>query len=156
MKPSKFCLLMIIFVILPMCSVQLAGGAEPCEFDQNNDGDVDGRDLYLYAQSINEAPADHSDLALQFSKSDCFIVPAPQITFAASPEITNGTTAATLSWTAAYADSISIAPDPGDVTGSSSIVVTPAATTEYTLTATGKGGASQRKITGKLRDVLKF
>ena len=107
------------------------------------------------AESIDgQVMGDHDKVICGIAPFDS--ATADQITFAASPEITNGTTAATLSWTAAYADSISIAPDPGDVTGSSSIVVTPAATTEYTLTATGKGGASQRKITGKLRDVLKF
>ncbi|MFT5853342.1 MAG: arylsulfatase A-like enzyme [Verrucomicrobiales bacterium] len=70
---------------------------------------------------------------------------------AASPSIPSGSST-TLSWDSAGATSLSIAPDVGDVTGIStdgtgSIVVTPTATTTYTLTATNAIGASSATVT---------
>ncbi|MCK5229248.1 MAG: chitobiase/beta-hexosaminidase C-terminal domain-containing protein [Desulfobulbaceae bacterium] len=146
MKQSKLILFMTIFTVLTIL-VQFASGSEPCTFDLDNDGDVDGRDLYFFTQLTNPTPQDYADFAMQFGKTDCLIVPAPQITFEANPEIINGITSSTLSWTVIHATSIRIEPVPGDVTGSSSVNVTPALTTEYTLTATGKGGSSQSKTT---------
>ena len=45
----------------------------------------------------------------------------------------------TLNWAVTGADTLSIAPTPGAVTGNS-VTVTPNATTTYTLTATNAGG----------------
>ncbi len=61
--------------------------------------------------------------------------------------MTNGLNSATLSWNVLYADSITIEPGPGDVSAITYIDVTPDVTTEYTLTATGKGGSSNQKVT---------
>ncbi|MBI9090107.1 MAG: chitobiase/beta-hexosaminidase C-terminal domain-containing protein [Desulfobacterium sp.] len=137
------------FVILAMVMIyaQMAGGSEPCSFDLDNDGDVDGLDLSFFYQLPDTPPQDYSDFAGQLGKTDCLVVPAPLITFAANPEMTNGLTSATLSWNVLYADSITLEPGPGDVSAITYIDVTPAVTTEYTLTATGKGGSSHQKMT---------
>ncbi|MCF8069326.1 MAG: chitobiase/beta-hexosaminidase C-terminal domain-containing protein [Desulfobacterales bacterium] len=74
-------------------------------------------------------------------------VPAPIVTFNADPQITDGLTSATLAWTTLYADSISIEPGPGDVTGQNTTDVFPESTTEYILTATGNGGITTATFT---------
>lgn len=72
---------------------------------------------------------------------------APTIaSFTASPSSIPPGGSATLSWTVSGADSISISPGIGAVTGSS-ITVTPGATTTYTLTATNTAGSVTRTAT---------
>ncbi len=68
---------------------------------------------------------------------------APVIsTFLANPtSITNGQSS-TLSWTVTGATSLTLNPGNVNVTGTASRVVSPTATTSYTLTATGAGGTS--------------
>lgn len=146
MKQSKLLFFTTVFFMVAILS-QFTFGADPCSFDLDNDGDVDGRDLHLFTQIVSPAQQEYTDFAAQFGKTDCLIVPAPGITFQGTPLITNGVTSSTLSWTCIYADTIIIQPGPGDVTGSNSIVITPDVTTEYTLTATGKGGSRQSKVT---------
>nr|WP_319394654.1 chitobiase/beta-hexosaminidase C-terminal domain-containing protein [uncultured Desulfobacter sp.] len=146
MKRSKLILFISVFIFLSVL-VQAGFCADSCSFDFENDGDVDGKDVFLFSRSENPTLQDYSDLAAQFGKTGCMITAAPQITFHADPQITNGTTSATLSWTALYTDSMTIEPGIGEVTGTSSVVITPAQTTEYTLTAVGNGGQSQSKVT---------
>jgi hypothetical protein len=68
--------------------------------------------------------------------------PIPVIaSFTVSPAITVLGTTATLSWSVSDATSLSIDQGVGTVTGTSK-PVTPAATTTYTLTATGPGGSA--------------
>jgi len=67
-------------------------------------------------------------------------LPKPVISsFTASPTTINAGDSATLSWSVTGADTVSIAPAIGTVTGNS-ISVTPATTNSYTLTATSAGG----------------
>jgi hypothetical protein len=73
------------------------------------------------------------------------------VSFSASPAtlpLGGGTT--TLSWSVAGADSLSIAPDVGAVTGSS-VQVTVSSTTTYTLTATSSTGTSRKDTTVTVR-----
>ncbi len=76
--------------------------------------------------------------------------PPPVITgFTASPDtITSGSS--TLAWTVSGATSLSLQADsganPGDVTGKTNYVVSPQATTRYTLTARNAGGSDARVI----------
>jgi len=59
--------------------------------------------------------------------------------------------AATLHWEVLNAYTVSIAPDPGTVALRGTQRVTPAATTTYTLTATGAGGEISRAVTVTVR-----
>ncbi len=73
--------------------------------------------------------------------------PPPEIVFnAAPPDILLGASS-TLEWSTKDADSVSIAPGIGAVDPSGTLTVTPASTTEYTLTATGPGGAAEARTT---------
>lgn len=82
------------------------------------------------------------------------VVPAkPEITsFSANPATIQQLGSATLSWqTSGQVDSLNITanvgPNVGDVTGKSSIAVSPMTTTEYTLTAVNSGGQTTKKTT---------
>ncbi len=80
------------------------------------------------------------------SKVTVTVVAAPSITsFTATPSILNpvttGTITATLSWTVADQTEVSISSGVGEVTGSS-VAVTPANTTTYTLTAKNAAGTA--------------
>jgi hypothetical protein len=74
--------------------------------------------------------------------------PAPAIaSFTASPgQISSGGTA-TLTWTVSDATALAIDQGVGDVTGKTSVNVTPTATTAYILTATGPGGTKTATAT---------
>jgi hypothetical protein len=73
--------------------------------------------------------------------------PSPAITsFAASPAAVNPGQAAALAWTVTGASTLRIDPEVGPVTGTS-VTVTPAATTLYTLTATNSNGAATATAT---------
>ncbi len=74
--------------------------------------------------------------------------PVPTVEIAANPETIRLGAAATLSWSAAYADSCVIDPDVGQaapINGSTS--VSPGQTTTYTLTAVGPGGSASADVT---------
>lgn len=69
---------------------------------------------------------------------------APTIgTFGAAPNVITLGDSTTLSWTVAGAVQLSVQPGNVDVTGSTSLVVSPAATTSYVLTATNSVGSVQ-------------
>ncbi len=73
--------------------------------------------------------------------------PSPVIgSFSATPNQIFPGEAVQLSWNVTNAESITIAPDVGTVSGTS-VTVRPNQTTEYTLTATNKAGSSQAKTT---------
>jgi hypothetical protein len=70
---------------------------------------------------------------------------APTIaSFSASPASIASGAASTLRWSVSGADSLSISPGVGPVSGSSA-TVRPATSTEYTLTATNAGGSTKAK-----------
>ncbi|MDF1592228.1 MAG: hypothetical protein P1P89_11980 [Desulfobacterales bacterium] len=71
----------------------------------------------------------------------------PSVTITAFPEIIQTGEAATLSWSAANVDSISIAPGIGTVSAEGSVTVSPQQTTTYTITATGAGGTVTDSVT---------
>ena len=74
--------------------------------------------------------------------------PAPTVTsFSASPASIAQGQSSTLSWTVSNAASVTIDQGIGTVTASGSTVVSPAATTTYTLTATNASGSSTVKTT---------
>jgi hypothetical protein len=93
-------------------------------------------------------------LALTLSASGCFsgashpITPGSPViqSFQASPAAVASGGTATLSWSVTGADTLSIAPGVGTVTGTS-VQVAPTATTTYTLTATNAGGNSTSTVT---------
>jgi hypothetical protein len=68
----------------------------------------------------------------------------PTASLSASPASITAGQSATLSWSTANATSVSISPQVGTVATSGSVVVTPAQTTTYTLTASGSGGTVTR------------
>ena len=66
----------------------------------------------------------------------------PSVTLSASPTTVESGDPSTLSWTSTDATQLTIAPDVGTVTAQGSTKVTPAASTTYTITASGPGGSS--------------
>jgi peptidoglycan-associated lipoprotein len=66
----------------------------------------------------------------------------PTVTLSASPSAVDKGDSSTLSWTSTDATQLTIAPDVGTVTAQGSTKVTPAASTTYTLTASGPGGSA--------------
>lgn len=71
----------------------------------------------------------------------------PMITdFGANPATITAGQSSTLSWSVTGATHLSIDPNVGDVTGSTSRSVTPAATTTYILTATNAAGSTTRSL----------
>lgn len=74
--------------------------------------------------------------------------PAPTSTFSASPTCAwSPGDPITLSWTSKNTTSCSISPDVGTVDLNGSMIVSPTATTTYTLSATGSGGTINRSVT---------
>ncbi len=76
--------------------------------------------------------------------------PQPSVridSFAADPSTITESGSSTLSWSVANETSLSIDNGVGDVTGQSSVQVTPPTTTTYTLTAGGIGGPVTRQVT---------
>ena len=72
--------------------------------------------------------------------------------FTAQPgSIVNGRST-TLSWTVSDASSLSIDQGVGDVTGRTSVLVSPAVDTTYVLTATGPGGTATRSTAVSVRE----
>ena len=73
---------------------------------------------------------------------------APVITsFVATPDTISSGEISTLSWTIANeVDNIVITPGVGNVTGQSSVDVSPASTTTYTLSATNSYGTSTKEV----------
>lgn len=68
--------------------------------------------------------------------------------FSASPESIQAGESSTLTWSVdSGATSLTITPGVGDVTGETSVTVTPSTTTEYTLTAVGDEGTSDAETT---------
>jgi len=75
------------------------------------------------------------------------VTPLPQVAFQAVPEaITLGETS-TLQWATTYTDRVTIDQGLGDVASAGSITVSPAQTTTYTITATGRGGTANAAAT---------
>jgi peptidoglycan-associated lipoprotein len=66
----------------------------------------------------------------------------PSVTLSASPTSVEAGDPSTLSWTSTDATQLTIAPDVGTVTAQGSTKVTPAASTTYTVTASGPGGSA--------------
>jgi acyl-coenzyme A thioesterase PaaI-like protein len=74
--------------------------------------------------------------------------PKPAIgSFSAQPASISQGQNSTLSWSVADATSLSIGPGVGDVTGKTTAVVSPPATTAYTLTATNPSGSATKTVT---------
>lgn len=69
------------------------------------------------------------------------VYPMPNSTLAANPQVIQPGESATLSWATTNADSVTLDNGIGAVELNGSMTVSPAATTAYTLTATGFGGA---------------
>ncbi len=68
--------------------------------------------------------------------------------FTASPPTISAGASSTLSWTVdSTATSVSISPEPGDVTGDTTATVSPEASQEYTLSAVGPDGTSTETTT---------
>jgi peptidoglycan-associated lipoprotein len=66
----------------------------------------------------------------------------PTVSIQASPSALEKGESSTLSWTSTDATQLTIAPDVGTVTAQGSTKVTPAASTTYTITASGPGGSA--------------
>jgi peptidoglycan-associated lipoprotein len=66
----------------------------------------------------------------------------PTVTLEANPTTLEKGDSSTLSWTSTNATQLTIAPDVGTVTAQGSTKVTPAASTTYTITASGPSGSA--------------
>lgn len=77
----------------------------------------------------------------------------PQVTFGTDPLTVNQGDMAILSWTTVNADTVTIDQGIGTVAINGSIAVTPAATTTYTLTASGPGGSQSAQLTVTVREM---
>lgn len=75
------------------------------------------------------------------------VVPPPTATFSATPTTISEGEAAILGWTTTNATNISIDSGIGAVPTSGTRSVSPAATTTYTLTASGIGGSTMKQVT---------
>lgn len=75
------------------------------------------------------------------------VVPPPTVSFGAEPPTVAIGESATLSWSTANASTVTIDQGIGLQPLSGTRTVTPAATTTYTLTATGTGGTTIRQVT---------
>lgn len=73
--------------------------------------------------------------------------PEPAVTLTASPLTIQAGQSSTLQWTSSNATTVSIDQGIGTVVADSSRVVTPAATTTYTITAAGPGGTASQSVT---------
>lgn len=90
-----------------------------------------------------------NDSAVAYSSGPVTVaaVAAPTVSIIAAPESIAAGGSATLSWTSTDASSCLIEPDVGAVAVNGSKSVTPAATTVYTITATGPGGMATDSAT---------
>jgi peptidoglycan-associated lipoprotein len=70
----------------------------------------------------------------------------PTASITADKSTINPGESARLSWTTTDAQNVSIAPEVGAVTAQGNTAVTPAASTTYTLTATGPGGSTDATV----------
>ena len=70
----------------------------------------------------------------------------PTASISADKSAINPGESARLSWTTTDAQNVSIAPEVGAVTAQGNTAVTPAASTTYTLTATGPGGTTDATV----------
>jgi hypothetical protein len=75
------------------------------------------------------------------------VVPPPTATFSVAPTSISAGESATLSWTTTDAASVSIDNGVGSVAPKGSAIVSPTATTTYTLTANGIGGSATKQVT---------
>lgn len=85
-----------------------------------------------------------------FSGWPTWIAGQPPIinSFSAVPQSIDQGASSTLSWNiSGQVDSLTIAPEVGDVTGQASVVVSPAQTTTYILTASNSAGSSTSQVT---------
>jgi len=73
--------------------------------------------------------------------------PAPAVTFTAEPQTINIGSSSVLTWCSQYAASCIIEPGIGAVDVGGTVTVSPAATTTYTISATGPGGTTSNEIT---------
>ncbi|MFO7753959.1 MAG: carboxypeptidase regulatory-like domain-containing protein [Desulfobacteraceae bacterium] len=73
--------------------------------------------------------------------------PPPEVSFSASETEIESGESSILSWSTENASNVTISPDIGTVDTSGTYTVSPAATTTYTLTATGPGGTTTASTT---------
>ena len=76
--------------------------------------------------------------------------------FSSAPSTVDSGNPATLTWSTAGADSVSIIPGIGFVPSSGSTTVMPVSTTTYTLTAVGAGGVSTKIVTVNAAPAITF
>jgi hypothetical protein len=69
------------------------------------------------------------------------------VSLSVNPETVVQGESATLTWTSTFADSVSIQPGIETVSANGSLTVSPAQTTTYTITATGRGGTANASAT---------
>jgi hypothetical protein len=74
-------------------------------------------------------------------------VPLPTVSLTVNPETIVQGASATLTWSSTYAEAVSILPGIGTVSTNGSVTVSPAQTTSYSITATGRGGTANANAT---------
>ena len=97
--------------------------------------------LTIYLKGTTRA-----SVTIEIKKADGAI-PSPVVTFSADPQSITLGKPSTLIWTTTNADTVSIDQSIGNVATSGSLEVSPTETTTYTITATGLGGTTTKKVT---------
>jgi YD repeat-containing protein len=69
-------------------------------------------------------------------------VPTPTVSVSVNPDTIVQGSSSTLTWSSTFADTVNIEPGIGTVSTSGSLTVSPAQTTTYMITATGRGGTT--------------
>ena len=94
-----------------------------------------------------------SVLSVEIRTASSFL-PPPEVEFAAEPSVINRGETSTLRWATKYAETVRIDPGIGVVDAGGSASVSPGKTTEYTLTAIGKGGDTTRIVKVEVEEGL--
>jgi hypothetical protein len=97
------------------------------------------------AGSVSTSPAQAPPPGPSGAYQQAARLPARIMTFTATPESIQPGQSVTLAWRVENPNSVTIDPEPGSVTARGSKVLTPSATTTYTLTVTGAGNGTTTK-----------
>jgi len=112
------------------------------------EAEFSGTDLFTYTISDGFGGSATATVTVDVTAAD----PQPTVALSVEPETIPPGGTSTLTWSSTDADSCVIEPDVGSVDPTGFITVNPAATTTYTITATGPGGTATAEVTLTVRE----